>query len=57
VQDYDAAKTAVDVTEAKLREAQEQLRLVKKGPRIEKIDRSRAQLQQAKEATGWPRPD
>lgn len=50
VQDYDAAKTAVDVTEAKLRESQEQLRLVKKGPRIEKIDRSRAQLQQAKEA-------
>lgn|SRR5574340_184075 len=50
VQDYDAAKTAVDVTEAKLREAQEQLRLVKKGPRIEKIERSRAQLRQAQEA-------
>lgn len=50
VQDYDAAKTAVDVTEAKRREALEQLGLVKKGPRIEKIDRARAQLQQAKEA-------
>lgn len=50
VQDYDAAKTAVDVTEAKLREVQEQLRLVKKGPRIEKIERSRAQLRQAQEA-------
>lgn len=50
VQEYDAAKTAVAVTEAKLREAQEQLRLVLKGPRIEKIERSRAQLQQAKEA-------
>lgn len=50
VQDYDAARTVVAVTEAKLREAQEQLRLVKKGPRIEKIDRARAQLQQAKEA-------
>jgi HlyD family secretion protein len=50
VQEYDAAKTAVDVTEARLREAQEQLRLVKKGPRIEQIERSRAQLQQAKEA-------
>lgn len=49
-QDYDAAKTAVAVTEAKLREAQEQLRLVQKGPRVEKIERSRAQLQQAKEA-------
>lgn len=49
-QDYDAAKTVVAVTEAKLREAQEQLRLVQKGPRIEKIERSRAQLQQAKEA-------
>ncbi len=50
VQDYDAAKTAVEVTEAKLREAQEQLHLVKKGPRIEKIERARAQLQQTKEA-------
>lgn len=50
VQDYDAAKTVVAVTEAKLREAQEQLRLVQKGPRIEKIERSRAQLEQAKEA-------
>lgn len=47
VQDYDTAKTSVEVTEAKLREAQEQLRLVKKGPRIEKIERARAQLQQA----------
>lgn len=50
VQDYDAATTAVAVTEAKLREAQEQMRLVQKGPRVEKIERSRAQLQQAKEA-------
>jgi HlyD family secretion protein len=50
VQDYDAAKTAVEVTAAKLGEAQEQLRLVQKGPRIEKIERSRAQLQQTKEA-------
>lgn len=49
-QEYDAAKTAVAVTEATLGEAQEQLRLVRKGPRIEKIERSRAQLQQAKEA-------
>ena len=50
VQDYDAAKSAVEVTTAKLGEAQEQLRLVQKGPRIEKIERSRAQLQQTKEA-------
>lgn len=50
VQDYDAAKTVVAVTEAKLREVQEQWRLVQKGPRVEKIERSRAQLQQAKEA-------
>jgi len=50
VQDYDAAKTAVEVTEAKHREALEQLGLVKKGPRIEKIERARAQLQQTKEA-------
>ncbi len=50
VQDYDAAKTVVAVTEAKLREAQEQFRLVRKGPRIEKIERGRAQLQQSKEA-------
>lgn len=49
-QDYDAAKSAVDVTTAKLGEAQEQLRLVQKGPRIEKVERARAQLQQAKEA-------
>lgn len=50
VQDYDAAKSAVEVTAATLGEAQEQLRLVRKGPRIEKIERSRAQLQQTKEA-------
>ena len=50
VQDYDAAKSAVEVTTAKLGEAQEQLRLVQKGPRIEKVERARAQLQQAKEA-------
>ncbi len=49
-QDYDAAKSAVEVTTAKLGEAQEQLRLVQKGPRIEKVERARAQLQQAKEA-------
>jgi HlyD family secretion protein len=49
-QDYDAAKSAVEVTTAKLGEAQEQLRLVQKGPRIEKIERARAQLQQTKEA-------
>jgi len=49
-QDYDAAKTVVAVAEAKLREAQEQWRLVRKGPRVEKIERSRAQLQQAKAA-------
>lgn len=50
VQDYDAARTAVDVAEAKYREAQEQLRLVRKGPRKERIEQARAQLQQAKEA-------
>ena len=49
-QDYDAAKSAVEVTTAKLGEVQEQLRLVRKGPRIEKVERARAQLQQAKEA-------
>lgn len=49
-QDYDAAKAAVDVTEARLNESQEQWRLVKQGPRAEKIEQAEAQLQQAKEA-------
>ena len=48
--DYDAAKTAYDVAREKYREAIEQLKLLRKGPRIEQIDRARADLQRAKEA-------
>ncbi|WP_447976955.1 HlyD family secretion protein [Candidatus Nitrospira bockiana] len=50
VQDFDAARTAVEMAEARYREALEQQRLVTKGPRKERIERARAQLQQAKEA-------
>lgn len=49
-QDHDAIRTAVEVAQAKLREAQEQLRLLRRGPRQEKIELARAQLQQAKAA-------
>jgi membrane fusion protein YbhG len=46
--DYDATKTAYDVARSKYREAVEQLKLLRQGPRVEKIDRARADLQRAK---------
>lgn len=47
--DYDAAKAAYDIAQAQYREAVEQLKLLQEGPRVEKIDRARADLQRAKE--------
>lgn len=48
--EYDAARTAYEVAMRTLRESQQRLILLKKGPRREKIDQARAQLQRAKEA-------
>jgi HlyD family secretion protein len=48
--EYDAAKSVYEMSEARLREASEQLALFKKGPRTEKIQRARARLQQTREA-------
>jgi HlyD family secretion protein len=48
--DYDAAKVAYDVAQAQYSVALEQLKLLLKGPRVEKIDRARADLQRAKES-------
>ncbi len=48
--EFDQAKTAFEVSEARLREAKAFLTLVRKGPRREKIDQAGATLQQAKQA-------
>jgi HlyD family secretion protein len=48
--EYDLAKTTYDGTEARIREAKEMLILVRKGPRQEKIDQARANLEQARQA-------
>lgn len=48
--EYDLAKTTLDGTEARIREAQEILTLVRKGPRQEKIDQAKAGLEQVRQA-------
>ncbi|MFH0789711.1 MAG: efflux RND transporter periplasmic adaptor subunit, partial [Pseudomonadota bacterium] len=48
--EYDLAKTTQDGTEARIREAQEMLTLVRKGPRQEKIDQAKAGLEQVRQA-------
>jgi HlyD family secretion protein len=45
--EFDQAKTAYDWAEARIRETQEGLTLVRKGPRREKIDQAKANLEQA----------
>ncbi len=47
--EYDLAKTTHDGAEAKVRESRENLTLVKKGPRQEKIDQARASLKAAEQ--------
>jgi HlyD family secretion protein len=49
-QEFDTARAANDVATARLREAEEQLKLVKEGPRKEKIEQARAMLEQAEQA-------
>jgi HlyD family secretion protein len=46
-QDYDQATTALDVARSRSTQAQQQLKLVEAGPRREKIDGARAQLDAA----------
>ncbi len=48
--EFDQAKTALETAEARTREAKEFFTLVRKGPRQEKIDQARANLEQAKQA-------
>lgn len=48
--EFEVAKSAYEMAEARVREAREQLALFKKGPRIEKIERARARLQQTQHA-------
>ncbi len=48
-QEYDSARASYDAALARLREATEQLKLVKEGPRQEQIAQARAALAQAQE--------
>ena len=48
-QELDSAQTASAMAAARLQEAQEQLRLVEEGPRVEQIEQARAGLAQAQE--------
>jgi HlyD family secretion protein len=48
--EFDQAKTAFEAAEARTREAKEFFTLVRKGPRQEKIDQARANLEQARQA-------
>jgi len=47
--EYDTADAALQVAEARVRDASERLTLLKKGPRREKIDAARARLEQARQ--------
>jgi len=47
--EFQAAKAAYDVAAARLRQAEEQLLLVREGPRKEQIDQARAALDEARE--------
>jgi HlyD family secretion protein len=50
--EFDLAKTGFEASEARIREAKEFSILIRKGPRQEKIDQARANLDQAKQALG-----
>jgi HlyD family secretion protein len=53
--DAEAARTAVDVAQARTREAKERLGMLSKGYRQEQVDQARARLQQAEEALALAR--
>lgn len=48
-QEVDISRTAYEVAQARLREAEEQLKLIEEGPRKEQIAQARAAVDQAKE--------
>jgi len=48
-QELDTSRTAYDVADARLREAQEQLKLVEEGPRAEQIEQAKASLAQTQQ--------
>ena len=50
--EYEIAEANLKTTQAKVREAEERLALLRKGPRQEQLEQARARLQQAKEALG-----
>ena len=50
LREYDAATRLSDVARARLREAEERLKLVKEGPRQETIEQARARVKQAEAA-------
>lgn len=50
--ELDAARTAFETTQARVKEAEQQWLLVREGPRREKIDQARARLDQARQALG-----
>lgn len=53
--DFESAKAASDVAQARLTEAKENLLLVREGPRRETIAQARARVRQAQEATALAR--
>jgi HlyD family secretion protein len=50
VRDYEATKASLEAARAKVRQADQQYTLVRKGPRIEDIDQARARFEQARQA-------
>lgn len=48
--DYEIAQTSAAVSQAKVRDANERLVLLEKGPRVERIAQARARLEQARQA-------
>ena len=54
IQEFQAAEAAYKVAAARLKEAEEQFKLVKEGPRKEEIDQARARVQQARQSLALP---
>jgi HlyD family secretion protein len=50
--EYEIAEASLKTTQAKVRELEERLGLLRKGPRQEQIEQARARVQQAKQALG-----
>ena len=55
VREYELAEATARVSAARVREAEERLALVRKGPRDEEIEQAEARVEQAREALGLAR--